>query len=317
MFGGLPETVALAAVALIGYLFGRSQRRKPSTPAKNDDVAKAAKIARELETVASALRRDLAAHHAEVERFKRQVSQAESLEGEAAWQTLREEAERVLTPTLRLVGQVAHAYDQIRQQSQALSGYSGGRVDPLTGLSNRRALGELLEMELSGHAATRGEFCLAVFAVEACSESPGMGRSEQQERIRHAADLLNAQLRDRDFVARYGIDEFVVVMPSTRLFGGGVFGRRVRQALAEQGGIVVSCGMAQSSPGDSSGSLLARADSALYSARAAGKGLQYFHTGSTIRADQAGAPALATAPAENQPAGEEPTIRLAAVSGDV
>ena len=314
--GGLPETVALAAVAVIGYLFGRSQQRRPLSETGNEELARAAQIARQLETVAGSLRRDLATHHTEVERFKKEVNAAGTLEGEAAWQALRDESERVLAPTLRLVGQVATAYDQIRQQSQALSNFSGGRVDPLTGLSNRRALSELLERELSGHAATRGEFCVAVFAIESSSVSPGSGRAEQQDRMRQSAELLRAQLRDRDFIARYGIDEFVVVMPGTRLFGGGVFGRRVRQALAEQGGLVVSCGLAQSSLGDSSGSLLARADSALYSARAAGKGAQFFHTGAAIRADQSAAPPIATPLADPPAAASDAAIRLAAVSAE-
>ena len=284
---GLPETVALAAVAVIGYVFGRRQRSAGRDDAKPEELVRAAEIARQLEVTAATLRRDLAAHHAEILRFKRRVDDVNELEDERAWDALRGEAERVLPPTLRLVGQVATAYDLIRQQSQALSNFSGGRTDPVTGLANRRALNELLEMELSGHRASHGEFSVAIVSVDASADGPSTGHADRQERMLRAAEFVRPQLRDRDLVARYGLDELVIVMPHTRLFGGSVFGRRLRESLRDQAGVVVSCGLAQSRPGDTAKSLLARADSALYSAKAAGEGTQYLHTGSAIRPDKA------------------------------
>ena len=283
---GLPETVALAAVAVIGYVFGRRQRTVRRESSKPDELVRAAEIARHLEVTAATLRRDLASHHAEILRFKQRVDDVNELDDEQAWTALRGEAERVLQPTLRLVGQVATAYDSIRQQSQALSNFSGGRTDPVTGLANRRALDELLEMELSGHRASHGEFSVAIVGVDAADGVPSSSHGDRQERLLRAAEFVRPQLRDRDLVARYGLDELVVVMPHTRLFGASVFGRRLRESLRDQAGVVASCGLAQSRQGDTAKSLLARADSALYSAKAAGEGTQFLHTGTTIRADK-------------------------------
>jgi diguanylate cyclase (GGDEF)-like protein len=283
--GVLPETVALAAVAVIGYVFGRSQARRPKAAPPNEEVLRATQIARQLETIAGTLRRDLASHRVEVERFQRQINSAAGLDGDLAWESLRDEAERVLGPTLRLVGQVATAYDQIRQQSQALSNFSGGRTDSLTGLHNARALREVLEMELCGHQATRAEFVVAVVSIDAAVELPNDSNGDRQERMLRAAEFIRGELRDHDLVARYGMDELVVVMPHTRLFGAAVFGRRLRKSLAERAGVTASVGLAQSGRGDSPQTLLARADSALYSAKAAGPGSQYLHTGTAIRPD--------------------------------
>lgn len=282
---GLPVTVALAAVAVIGYVFGRRSRQDPSEKERPEELFRAVEIARQLEVITSSLRRDLASHHADVKRFKREIDNAGELAGEETWQTLRAEAERVLTPTLRLAGQVATAYDQLRQQSQSLSNFSGGRTDPVTGLNNRRGLNELLEMELSGHEAASGDLSVAVISIDSAVDLPSSGRSDQQERMLRAAEFIRTELRDRDMVARYGVDELVVVMPSTRLFGANIFGRRLRKSLAEQAGIIVSCGLAQSRTGDTAKTLLTRADSALYSAKAAGGG-QFLHTGQAIRADE-------------------------------
>lgn len=302
---GLPETFALAVVAAIGYLYGRRRKGDPTDGANQpDELARAADIARQLEAVAATLRGDLARHHSEVERFKRAVHGAGGAPDEAAWAAIRDEAERVLAPTLQLVGKVASAYDQIRQQTQALSSFSGGRTDSLTGLCNSRALGELLEVELSGHAATHDEFSVAIFGVGQHAEGATENRAEQQARVLRAAELLRPQLRDTDLAARYGIDELVVVMPHTRLYGATIFGRRVRELLAAEGGESVSCGLAQSMPGDTASALLTRADSALYSARAAGGG-QYLHNGRAIRQDETSPAQAAVAPvAADEPAGD-------------
>lgn len=277
---GLPETVALAAVAVIGYIFGR-RRDDDAPPARPQELVRAAEVARQLEAVAASLRNDLAAHRTEVERFKHKLHSAGS---ENASQTLQDEAERILGPTLRLVGQVASAYDQIRRQSRALADFSGGRTDELTGLCNRRALSELLGIELSSHEATGGSFSIAVLGLEASDDAGDGSRGVQQERVLLATELLRPQLRETDLLARYGLDEFVVVMPNTRLFGASRFGRRVREMLSEAG-LTVSCGLTQSQPDDTAAALLGRADSALYSAKATAAGEQFLHNGSSIRND--------------------------------
>ncbi len=308
---GLPETVALGAVALIGYLFGRSQKTMPAVQDRPEEFVRAAEIAHQLETIANVLRRDLAAHHAQVEQFKQGIERASSDDQEKNWKQLSEQAESVLAPTLRLVGQVASAYDQIRQQSKALSNFTGGRTDSLTGLCNSRALRELLEMELGGHQATRGDFSIAVLSLKLSKEA---SQEVRQEQIVRAAEYIQTELRDNDLVARYGVDEFVIVMPNTRLFGASVFGRRLRKNLAEKVRLTASCGLTQSMPGDTPQSLLSRADSALYSAKQAGgkkematkvsgnttleaelgtaksahevcQGKQFLHTGATILPD--------------------------------
>lgn len=282
---GLPETVALAAVAVFGYVFGCRRSGKPASSGQPIEMARAAAIARELEAVLTELRSDLASHRADVERFKASVDSANPEEADSD-RTLREEAERVLTPTLHLVGKVATAYDQIRRQSQALAGFSGGRTDALTGLCNSRALSELLQLELSGHAATGGQFSIAVFGLhkEPSANGSDVSREEQQARLLHTIELLRPQLRDSDLLARYGMDELVVVMPHTRLYGACVFGRRVRTVLSEFG-LTASCGLTQSNADDTASTILGRADSALYSAKATAAGEQFLHNGQSIRPD--------------------------------
>ena len=108
---GLPETVALAAVALIGYLFG--QRTRSSMNAQLDqrrqqELERAARIAWQLENVANALRRELVTHHSQLTAFKRRLRQAQLTVSDSAWEQLCVEAEAMLGPTMQLAHQLTH-----------------------------------------------------------------------------------------------------------------------------------------------------------------------------------------------------------------
>lgn len=289
---GIPETVALAAVAVIGYLFGRSGKERDPNAA-SEDIARASGIALQLEGIASRLRGELSLHRNHVERFRQRLRDASGAADNDAWRTLREEAEAMLTPTLELVSQLSNAYDQIRQQSQALTNYTGSRLDPVTGLSNTKALEEQLGVLLKQNAEGKPAACsLAMLSVEAMTDAS----QDKAGAVMNLGKAVRQQLRGSDFAARYGMDEIVVVMPKTSLAGGCVFGRRLRASMEVQLGYQVCCGLAEAAPGDSPRSVLARADAALYSARATSPGAQFVHSGASIRPD---APAAESRPGED------------------
>lgn len=281
---GLPNTVALATVAVIGYMVGVRNRQAAEPAETSDDIARATAIAQQLEGIADELRKDLAFHRNRVERFKKKLRQAATEDETKAWQRLREEAEEMLGPTLDLVGQLSTAYDRIRVQSKALTNYTGSRTDPLTGLYNGRALEEQLETLLKTHPLSS--------PIAACSVAVvSLEKSAPRENLKGAplellGKALGRQLRGSDFAARYGADELVVVMPKTQLNGSAVFGRRFRSSIEVQLGMQLCVGLAESQPGETAKALLARADAALYSARATCPGAIFLHSGGAIRADQ-------------------------------
>ena len=282
-------SMALAAVALIGYLFGRIGRSRPAAEAQPSQLRRAAQVALELEAIANNLRQELASHRAQVEYFKRQLDEASFIShgdlNEESWRRLEELAEEMMGPTLQLGGQLSGAYDKIRRQTQSLAHFTGGRLDRQTGLGNGRALEEHLALLLQSDSQTDTGFSLAMLSVAPAGDgslsSSGEDRSRQLEQV---AGLLRSCLRQNDFAARYGIDEIVVLMPGTTVRGAQVFGDRFRDQSDTEYGISLCCGLAESLPGDTPKSLLARADSALYSARAAGPGRQFAHSGAGISA---------------------------------
>ena len=140
-----------------------------------------------------------------------------------------------------------------------------------------------------------------------------MGFLDHLEELR--ARLIRSCMRDSDFAARYGDEEFVVVMPQTKLSGACVFGDRLRQAVIVQLATTLRCGASEYQDRDDLKSLLGRADSAFYSAKAAGGNRQFVHTGSQIR-EHRGTPTPAADAAKSPAASPMPPLVVPATQVD-
>jgi diguanylate cyclase len=290
---GFPEAAALAAVALIGYLFGTRTRRLIMAALgsrRHHELERAARIAWQLETIAGSLRKELVSHHSQIASFKRRLREAQEEGTDKSWELLCGEAETMLRPTMELAQQLAHAYDQIRQQSDALETFTRSRTDPLTGVGNGRALEQQLDVLLKSAKRGGADFAVALVSLDR-HRVPGTGEEDPQQdrrRLKELAGVIQSCVRDSDFVARYGDEEFVVVMPQTSLAGACVLADRLRTQVVERLAATVGCGMAEYQANDDVKSLFARADSAFYSAKAAGNNRLFLHTGTHIREHHAG-----------------------------
>ncbi len=277
----LAEPVALAAVALIGYLFGRRLEHPSDEPADrqlNQELSRAAQIAKELQQIAGRIRQDVASHQSNISQFKARVSNLKSQPTDDGWQALSSEAESLLVPTMKLATELSLAYDQLRKQSMQLMNFAGSRTDPHTGVHNRRAMEEQLEVLLSLHEQNASRFSLALFSLDFCAD-----KIEGDELFREFVVVLESCVRDTDVVARYSNEEFVVLMPQTSLAGGVIFSERLLNRADELQQCVVAGGIVEVQAEDDAGKLLSRADSALYSARANGYNCLFQHNGKTLR----------------------------------
>lgn len=282
---GLPATVGLAVVAAIAYLYLRCGHAPLSERiSARRELKRAKSIIRDLERIAQLVRADLAEHHTNLLNFEAQVNElCQDTSNDAGWERLADEAERLLKPTQRLATQIAHAYDEIRQQTNLLMSFTEVRTDPLTGLTNRRALDETLLNHLAMHARYGSPFSIALFDIDHFKQvNDQHGHLTGDRVLQQIALIFDQYVRETDIVSRFGGEEFVVVLPNTDLAGACTFAERMRNLVAKGASLTVSCGVATAEEGDDSARLLTRADTALYSAKGSGRNIVFQHTGDAV-----------------------------------
>lgn len=146
------------------------------------------------------------------------------------------------------------------------------KTDPLTGAANRRALED--SYILSAYKADRYEepFSIIILDLDGFKEiNDTYGHLEGDNILKSVAQVAEATIRPTDLLARWGGDEFIVLMDGTTK-EAQVLADRIRAAMKSASDIPVSfsCGTAEYVEGDDLGSLTQRADKAMYKAKAKG-----------------------------------------------
>ena len=141
--------------------------------------------------------------------------------------------------------------------------------DPLTGALNRRGLGARVAGAVPG-----GVLMIDVDRFKQVNDR--MGHAGGDRVLTALATALGGTLRQDDVLARYGGEEFVVFLPGARLAEAAAVAERLRReaALRVRAGaapVSVSIGVAERAADEPLDAALARADAAVYAAKAAGR----------------------------------------------
>jgi diguanylate cyclase (GGDEF)-like protein len=158
------------------------------------------------------------------------------------------------------------------------------RTDGLTGLNNRRSLGEILELEW--RRAKRSQSVLSLLFVDIDrfkSYNDTYGHQAGDDTLAAVARCIADNIRrPADSAARYGGEEFVVVLPDTSALGASQIAEKIRSAISacqiehagsEYGCVTASIGTVsrEPKPDDDLTAVIKAADEALYNAKAAGR----------------------------------------------
>ena len=179
-------------------------------------------------------------------------------------------ASRVATMEQEAIGFRAHLEEQ---RQKAL-------IDTLTGLPNRAAWNERLDQEIDQLQKSRSSLLLGILDLDHFKRiNDGYGHLAGDKVLKIVATQLKRHLRAADFLARFGGEEFVILLPHTPMADGLALLERLRQTVeacpfhfkGEPVTITVSMGITTFRPGERSDLVLKRADQALYRAKDQGR----------------------------------------------
>jgi diguanylate cyclase (GGDEF)-like protein len=149
-------------------------------------------------------------------------------------------------------------------------------VDALTGLASRRRVEDFLRQEIAELAQGQG-LCLIIVDIDHFKQvNDTFGHNTGDDVLRGVARLMQQRVRVEDLIGRWGGEEFLVICVDSSLDAAVELAERLRQRLlqhsfAQVGTKTASFGVASATPNDTPGSLVERADRALYLAKQSGR----------------------------------------------
>ena len=153
-------------------------------------------------------------------------------------------------------------------------------TDALTGLLNRRCFAEIAEREIARSRRSGHPLTLALGDIDFFKRvNDEHGHAAGDRVLQIVADLLQDGLRDYDCVARWGGEEFIVLLPDTDVATASVVIERLRETIAGslpsfegvQIPVTMTLGISQFAADDNWHTIVVRADEALYRGKSGGR----------------------------------------------
>ena len=156
-------------------------------------------------------------------------------------------------------------------------------LDPLTGLYNRKAFDKEITAYIKAYKDDGKIFSFAMIDIDYFKNfNDQHGHLMGDQVLMFMGRLLSKELKGKDFVGRYGGEEFVILMEGASLDNACIVANKIRKSLADVqlkyvktgqvlGKITISAGVAAMKDNDTVESLVKRADNALYIAKQSGR----------------------------------------------
>ncbi|WP_116367139.1 sensor domain-containing diguanylate cyclase [Parahaliea mediterranea] len=185
----------------------------------------------------------------------------------------------------RMTAALGQLEQEVAERTEALEAANrrlteAARVDPLTGLYNRRGFIAEAEVEIQRMFRTGRGFSLILADVDHFkSVNDRYGHASGDMILMRVASLLREGIRDADRVARWGGEEFILLLPETGADGAALLAEKLRERLADnlfeaEGHrlrISMTFGVSEFRRGESLEQCVARADAALYQGKSEGR----------------------------------------------
>ena len=157
-------------------------------------------------------------------------------------------------------------------------------TDPLTGLMNRRHFRLLADQEFSRAARTQHQLFMMMLDIDHFKKvNDTHGHDVGDQALVAVAEVLKNGIRNMDILARWGGEEFLVLLPETSMAGATLIAERIRQQVSQiklpkiPEGLTISIGLCEAKPGMELKAATSLADQALYQAKTDGRNRVVHH----------------------------------------
>ncbi|MEH6611733.1 MAG: diguanylate cyclase [Halioglobus sp.] len=187
-------------------------------------------------------------------------------------------ANRFTTSISELETEVAERTSALSAANKSLA--EAAKIDPLTGLYNRRGFIEEAETEIKRVFRNGRGFSVILSDVDNFKKfNDQYGHACGDHALMRVSDILRDRLRDVDRAARWGGEEFIILLPETDSEGATALAEKLRASIADnlfefqsiRQRITMTFGVAEHRAGETLEACIARADKALYEGKESGR----------------------------------------------
>jgi len=216
---------------------------------------------------------------------------ASSLEPDSTWKQFQPALEHLLMLTQSmqraneaLKNRLVQSRRQMLELQTSLEGVrTEAATDPLTGLSNRKGFDAAIESAIASGQSSGGSFSLLICDIDHFKRfNDNFGHLIGDQVLKLVASVLKKDVRGNDVAARYGGEEFAIILPGSSLDEATAVAERIRRTVVNReiirrssgeylGRVTLSIGIAYWRAGDTTVTLIDRADRCLYAAKRAGR----------------------------------------------
>ncbi len=199
--------------------------------------------------------------------------------------------ERVISETRQLSDQTLSLHADLNSaqaeihslKEQIIQVRQEASIDMLTGLLNRRGLNQVLESFFANTEDSAPQLCLLIADIDHFKDiNDHYGHLTGDKVLSRIARILVQQIKGSDSAIRYGGEEFIILLPDTKLKNAMTVAENIRQGISKLAlkrprnnevicKITISLGVACYQQGESMENLIDRADKALYKAKNRGR----------------------------------------------
>jgi diguanylate cyclase len=220
-----------------------------------------------------------------LKKYAKKLSQTNSLEDVSAIaKGIVSKTKSVVASSHTLKKQMDATASEIITLKRELKGIKQtAKTDMLTGLLNRRGFDEAISKAQQYSVAHNNALSIILIDIDHFKRvNDTYGHLIGDNVLKMLSKLLKEQIKGKDIAARFGGEEFILILPETPLKGAYLLAEQIRMSLRTMrwtakesgksiGSISVSLGVAQYKPDETVESLIQRADNALYFAKETGR----------------------------------------------